>query len=681
MEKRKKEWMKGMTIMYKNKWKKNMAVVMAGVIVSQAVVPAYAAESNEKETEISESVTEEIFSKEQNDSKETKKETNSTDKKNSKETDSKEAEKDSAKTQDSKETKKKEPTEKEEVVYANLDADGKKTGVYVVNIFNDKKDIVDYGTYSNIRNMNTTDKLTDKDGVITATTDQKSLYYEGTLEKSELPWDISMEYQVDNKKYSASEMAGKSGALDMKMNIKPNKKAKEEFRKGYTLQITIVMDGEHCENIQADGATIANVGKDKQLTYIIFPDETKTLEVKTDITNFEMSAVAINGVKMQLGIDVDSLESDELKNKVIELQNGTKELDDGAKSASTGSQTLQNGAAKVQEGIASMQNGLNQLNANSASLVSGSAQVNQALQTINASLSGISSQSPQDLLTASSQIRDAIGTLESSLATLSNAVNYEAYKAAFQQQGIDLDQLMTQNAQAGQQLQQAASSLAGVLPQDQAAMLSNIGQLLAASNGVISGTKTYLDTASQNINAVHNGSAQLKQSYETYYNAISGLVQSLSGMMGNVTTLTNSIQTLASQYATFDTGIQNYTGAVVALVNGCNELSGGMQELVSGCNTLADGTKKLSDGTGELKDKTSNLEEEMKDMITKEFDSKMGNDVKNVSFVSDKNKNVKNVQFVIQTEAIKMKEQEVPKEQEQEKIGLWQKFLNLFGIS
>ena len=49
-----------------------------------------------------------------------------------------------------------------------------------------------------------------------------------------------------------------------------------------------------------------------------------------------------------------------------------------------------------------------------------------------------------------------------------------------------------------------------------------------------------------------------------------------------------------------------------------------MQELVSGCNTLADGTKNLSDGTGELKDRTSNLEQELKDMIAKELDSKMG---------------------------------------------------------
>lgn len=647
--------------MSKNKWKKDIAVLMTGVMMSsQIIVPVYA-KTDQTSAEAKE-----------------KKETTSTQEETKKDTDSK-SDTEKKNTEEKSKKEEKENTKKEEVIYANLDADGKQTGVYAVNIFNDASEIVDYGDYTNIRNMNTTDPITDKDGTITITTDQDSLYYEGTLEECELPWDISVEYQVDGTSYSAQEMAGKTGKLAMKLNIKPNKKAKEEFRKGYTLQITVIMDGEHSSNVEANDATIANVGKDKQLTYIVFPNETKTLEINADITEFEMQAIAINGIKMELGIDVDSLESEELKNKVKELQDGAKELDDGAKAVNEGSVTLQSGAAKVQEGIAAMQSGLNQLNANSNSLVSGSAEVNQALQTIQASLSGVNTgQNPQDLLTASGQIRDGISTLESSLATLSNSVNYEAYKAVFKQQGIDLDWLTAQNTQAGQQLQQAAASLSGMLPQDQIDLLMNIGQLLSASNGVISGTKTYLDTASQSINQIYSGSSQLKQSYENYYNAVSGLVQSLSGIMGNITTLTNAIQTLAAQYATLDAGISNYTGAVASLVNGCNDLAGGMQELVSGCNTLADGTKNLSDGTGELKDKTSNLEQEVKDMIAKELDSKMGTDIKPVSFVSDKNKNITNVQFVIQTEAIKLPEQEVPEEETTEKLNLWQKFIHLF---
>ena len=41
---------------------------------------------------------------------------------------------------------------KEEVVYVNLNSDGDLLGTYVVNIFNDS-DITDYGNYIEVRNM------------------------------------------------------------------------------------------------------------------------------------------------------------------------------------------------------------------------------------------------------------------------------------------------------------------------------------------------------------------------------------------------------------------------------------------------------------------------------------------------------------------------------------------------
>ena len=47
---------------------------------------------------------------------------------------------------------------KEEVVYVNLNSDGDLLGTYVVNIFNDN-DITDYGNYIELRNMNINDEI------------------------------------------------------------------------------------------------------------------------------------------------------------------------------------------------------------------------------------------------------------------------------------------------------------------------------------------------------------------------------------------------------------------------------------------------------------------------------------------------------------------------------------------
>lgn len=49
-------------------------------------------------------------------------------------------------------------TEKEEVVYAMLSGNGALEGAYVVNSFVDQ-DITDYGDYTDVRNLTTTDEI------------------------------------------------------------------------------------------------------------------------------------------------------------------------------------------------------------------------------------------------------------------------------------------------------------------------------------------------------------------------------------------------------------------------------------------------------------------------------------------------------------------------------------------
>lgn len=55
------------------------------------------------------------------------------------------------------------PSEKEEVVYAMLDASGDVNGIYVVNQFSGGT-IVDYGNYTSVRNLTTEDAITQEGG-------------------------------------------------------------------------------------------------------------------------------------------------------------------------------------------------------------------------------------------------------------------------------------------------------------------------------------------------------------------------------------------------------------------------------------------------------------------------------------------------------------------------------------
>ena len=96
------------------------------------------------------------------------------------------------------------PSEKEEVVYINLDAEGEIKDLNVVNIFG-KGEIIDYGAYDSVEMMNTSDEITQKGDKISFSTDTDRVYYKGKMSNKEIPWNISIRYYLDGKEYSAEE--------------------------------------------------------------------------------------------------------------------------------------------------------------------------------------------------------------------------------------------------------------------------------------------------------------------------------------------------------------------------------------------------------------------------------------------------------------------------------------------
>ena len=94
-----------------------------------------------------------------------------------------------------------EAKEKEEVVYINQDAKGKTTSINVVNIFG-KGHVEDYGDYSQVKMLNTTDSITKKGNKVTFTTNKNKVYYQGTLNDTQIPWNISIDYKLDGKSIS-----------------------------------------------------------------------------------------------------------------------------------------------------------------------------------------------------------------------------------------------------------------------------------------------------------------------------------------------------------------------------------------------------------------------------------------------------------------------------------------------
>ena len=232
---------------------------------------------------------------------------------------------------------------------------GTVTGVYAVNSFAVQAGdtVTDHGSYTAVRNMTTSDAVEQSGDTVTVhVTEDGKLYYEGTMDAATaLPWVVKLTYTLDGAEISPDELGGKSGALSIRLQVSRNPDCTGDFFDQYALQVTMTLDTDRAQNIVADGATMANVGSNKQLSYILLPGSDSDVTVTADVTDFAMNAISLNGVKLRLNLDLDGAD---LTGMLDRLQSGSVQLDDGANA--------------LADGIAQVQAGIDTLNGNSAGL-------------------------------------------------------------------------------------------------------------------------------------------------------------------------------------------------------------------------------------------------------------------------------------------------------------------------
>ena len=583
------------------------------------------------------------------------------------------------------------PSSKEEVVYVNLTSGGSVKEMYAVNIFDDKN-ITDYGDYLSVELLNTTDNINQNGDEITFSSSADRVYYKGKMKSTIMPWNISIKYYVDGKEYAPEEAAGKSGKMEIYFKVSKNEAYDGSFYDAYALQASFILDTEIAKNITAADATLANVGNKKQLTYTILPGEGIDTVITADVTDFEMDAVSINGIPLNMNIQV---KDEELMNKVDELLGGIEDIDNGADELNSGVNRLSDatrddlqpgvnqlndGMKDLNDGVLKIQDGLDELNSKSYELTSGSAQVLSALNTINSQLN---SQEQKDsisqLVSGSAGIKDGITNLTGKLGELQAGVSYAKFMDVLAAEGL--------SDEAISQLELSNTQIAGMLESSNPVAAGTILKNNQIIEGLKSGINQYLTTVNTNITALYQGA----QSLNTEYAKLDAGIRSLAV---SVQQLADGVNQLVSEYGKLDKGVNEYTEGVAKviagysqivtgtsdLLSGSGELRDGTAELVNSIAELYDGTSQLKDGTGEMRDETDGMDTQITDKIDEMVNGITGGNYELVSFVSEKNTNVKAVQFVIQTESVQIKEADEATPVVEEKLNFWQKVLKLFGI-
>lgn len=614
-----------------------------------------------------------------------------------------------------------EPSEKEEVIYVTLDASGELVSAYAVNSF-PGGEITDYGDYDSVRVLNTGDEIEYKDGVVNITTDAKRIYYQGELKKVELPWDISLTYRLDGKAVKAEEIAGKSGEAEIRFTVTQNEECTGTFYDDYALQASFTLPGDVFGDISAPDATVAAVGADRQLTYTLLPGEGIDTLITATAENFSLPAVSINGIHLNLNVDVNS---DGIKDQVGQLVDAASRLNSGASALYSGSQELQTGAsglldgseslqsgiaeldagvAELQDGLIVMRDGLNELYASSGDLTSGAGQVYSGLAQVETAL---------DALDVSAIMAEMITTLTTAAdGMITQAATVAQTAASLQEQMTEIQNLIAVgesmvNAQVAANNNAAAGleALKATLPED-----SDQNNAIEAAIKALSGSNTWLQTIigliKDNMGSFQTGAAELTNGLlalqaagEDFKAVAEGLQQQTGGLVEQVELLKTAIAQLTDGSAELAYGVDAYTAGVAQLVDGfgsvmsgvsalaegssellsgSGELSAGAAELYSGVAELANGAQSMANGASALNSETSSLD------VQAEIDSLLadigGSMEAPVSFVDSRNGTIRAVQFVIQTEEISAPAEVAPPEPAAEEQTFWDKLLNLFGL-
>ncbi len=563
-------------------------------------------------------------------------------------------------------------TSREEVIYANLSADGTVKNVYAVNhlMLSASGRVVDFGAYSSVKNLTDTSAISQIPGGVEVSPADTDFYYQGDLQTRELPWNVSLSYTLDGKETDPKALGGQSGKVGVTIRVAVNRLVSDVFAKNYLLQISLRLDTEKCKNITSESASFASAGADKILTFTVMPGKDATHSFAADVTDFEMAGAEFAAIPFSMDIELPDTggmtdDLDALSSAISQLNSGIRKLNNGAAS-------LQSGASRLSSGAGEFGRGLNTLSGQSSELLSASSQIKNALTTLSGKLKntgGLDLSQLSALPGGLSQLADGIDEVSGGIDKLSSGYS-QAYSA--------LDGAM-------KKLPGGGISGAGI-----AALKENnpddptLDALIDAYNAACTAKGTY-QSVKDAFSAVKSTLPQLSGSLDTISGGLRSTSRQVSSALqandiaAGLAALADGISQLSQNYGDFHDGLSAYTGGVGTLNNNYKSLQGGISGLASGASDFKSGVNALANGMRELNAQTKDMPGQMESKIDELMSDYDYSDFTPISFLSPGNKNTSSVQFVFKTDKIAKAEEDPAPEIPEEEAGFFDRLLSLFG--
>ena len=565
-----------------------------------------------------------------------------------------------------------ETASKEEVIYAKLGADGSVKDIYAVNILNVTKSGIlrDKGSYTLLKNLTSTEPMDYQDDLVSVAAEAGRFYYQGNMKEKALPWKIGIQYTLDGRPVTSEELSGASGKLMLTIITSGNPAIPQSFYDNYLLQITVTLDSQRCTNLAAEGASTANAGSNKLLTFTVMPGIEGSMTVQADVKDFFMEGIQIAAVPFVMNIKLP--DTAQYTQELTQLSDAVSRLSGGIKELSEGLGTMKDGAKPLVDGSHSYQTGIDTLSGSSRDLAEASSRLQAALTTLSSSLEAALAGSD---LSGLSQLPSSLAQLSGGLKELSGGLTDlgTGYSAAYTALSASISQIPDQPIPQ-KELQQLVTKY----PAD--ASILTLVEVYTAAQTV---KATYQKTAPA-LEAVSAGltpvAASIQEIAASLDQIAAGLTESLKNtdLPSALTQLAEGISALEQNYGAFDRGLADYTGGVKKLAASYSELDGGITELYDGISGISDGMKQVNEGALTLNENKKDIPKQISAAVDELLEDYDTSDYIPVSFVAPENEKVSSVQFVLKTEGIDKRKPPAPTPEPSEKETFWDRLLDLF---
>ena len=199
------------------------------------------------------------------------------------------------------------PAACDETYYATLDYYGgiQEAGVVKSYRLNGNTSVTDYGVDEEVINL-TDDRLPVVDGeTVTFTLEEdapEKFYFEGKTQTpfEELPWKIAVSYKLNGAPVPAEDLAGKTGLVEILLDVTANPGASEYSRSNLVLTAATAFNDDDITSLEAPGAQIQMVGNLRAVLFMALPGEEQHFAIRVGSENFSFSGLTLLAVPATL---------------------------------------------------------------------------------------------------------------------------------------------------------------------------------------------------------------------------------------------------------------------------------------------------------------------------------------------------------------------------------------------